>query len=135
LPYQAAAINVMTGIPIGSYFVTASDINGCRTTAPFTIQNTLLIGRSAEEQLQKIIVYPNPADAELEIENTDAKNPITKVEIFTFEGILHGTFTKTNQDNPFHISIDISDLPEGWYFAQVRTQNTVTVRKILINRR
>jgi hypothetical protein len=135
LPYQAASINVMTGIPIGSYFVVASDINGCRVTVPFTIQNTLLVGRSADAAQQKIILYPNPADAELEIENRDIKNPIKKIEIFTFEGMLQATFVKTNQDNPFHTSVDISELPEGWYFAQVRTQNTITVHKILVQRR
>lgn len=135
LAYQAASINVMTGIPIGSYFVVASDLHGCRVTVPFAIQNSVLAGRGADELQPKVILYPNPVDTELEIENRDIKNPITKIEFFTFEGMLQATFIKTNQDNPFHTSVDISNLPEGWYFAQVRTQNTLTVHKILVQRR
>jgi hypothetical protein len=133
LPYVAASVNVLTNVPIGNYNVIMSDVNGCKTTTSFAIQNGLLAARNAADT-RALIVYPNPATDNLEIENTNEKMPVKSIEIFSFDGVSQKKLDNTHATNLFHTTMQVSELPEGWYFVQVRTQNTVIVRKILIQR-
>jgi lysophospholipase L1-like esterase len=133
LPYAPASMNVLTGIAIGNYTLTMSDMNGCRTVGSFSIKNAILADRSSTDT-RSLILYPNPAASILEVENTDAKAPITHIEVFTFEGVSRALFNNFTSNNPYHTTVDVSDLPEGWYFVQIRTPIKVAVRKILIQR-
>jgi Secretion system C-terminal sorting domain/SprB repeat len=133
LPYVPASTNVITNVHIGNYTITVSDMNGCRTTNSFSIQNSLLATRS-QDDARSLILYPNPAESVLQIENTDAKDPVTSVDVFSFEGIRQASFKNLASNNPLHTMIDVSDLPEGWYFVQIRTAIKATVRKVLILR-
>jgi len=78
-----------------------------------------------------VIIYPNPASGELNIECKDVVEDIstmTNIEIFDVMGknVSHLT---SHISHP--ISINISHLPAGIYFIRIQTETGVTVRKMV----
>jgi Secretion system C-terminal sorting domain len=70
-------------------------------------------------------IYPNPTNQVLNIEipeNTEGPS----VEIFNAMG---NVVSKTKQ-----LNIDVSDLPTGIYFVQIKTKDRVGVKRFIVNR-
>jgi hypothetical protein len=82
-----------------------------------------------ENQLQNIIVYPNPTTGELEIRNYELG--ITGIEVFDVYGrkLSQVSYLKS------HISylIDISYLQTGIYFIKIITETGTVTQKVIKN--
>ncbi|MCT4640570.1 MAG: choice-of-anchor J domain-containing protein [Bacteroidales bacterium] len=75
----------------------------------------------------KVKVYPNPVKNNLLFINTD-NDIITKVELFTSDGKL----VYSDKGDAKEIwQIDMSKMPEGYYFVRVTTNNGIRTAKIV----
>ncbi|MBK7097003.1 MAG: T9SS type A sorting domain-containing protein [Saprospiraceae bacterium] len=75
-----------------------------------------------ERESEKVLVYPNPAFDRLYV---DSDSAIKKIEVYDMQGkiILYAI----NES-----AVDIKSLKAGIYIVEVLTQNSKTVRKIVI---
>jgi Secretion system C-terminal sorting domain len=80
---------------------------------------------TTELQTLDFKIYPNPTNQVLNIEipkNTEGRS----IEIFNAMGIM---VSKTKQ-----LNVDVSTLPTGIYFVQIKTKNRVGVKRFVVNR-
>ncbi len=74
------------------------------------------------------IVYPNPADQYINIENNDIQNPIEQIDIFNLKGDL----LYSNQKVDVNINrININNFPSGMYLLKVILKNNTNFIKLL----
>lgn len=79
-----------------------------------------------DETLDKVAVFPNPAN---DILNITADNNIETVELVNLAGqsVLHQLVNGNNH------SIDVSDLSEGVYMIRINTTNRSMTKKLILN--
>ncbi|QOW10422.1 T9SS type A sorting domain-containing protein [Kaistella flava (ex Peng et al. 2021)] len=70
-------------------------------------------------------LYPNPANEFFTVEND---KPLNAVSIYTLDGRLVKTI-----NNPASKKIDISSLSKGVYMVKVKSDNTESTRKLIVN--
>jgi hypothetical protein len=85
--------------------------------------NTAIAEPSATPGLNDVFIYPNPTTGELRIENGALK--IQQISIFNLLG--------RNVLNTQQTALDISHLPAGIYFVQIKTERGVITKKIVKN--
>ena len=68
-----------------------------------------------------VSVYPNPTTGNLKIESGELE--VHQISIFNIAG--------SNLFNTQQIAFDISYLPAGIYFVQIKTEKGIVVRKII----
>lgn len=109
----------------------ANSANGTPADSPCGTYNygtwtdyTAIIGTLATSEVSKIStkVYPNPVSNFLNIEG---KNTIESVEIYDMNGKIIKTVSSKNNA----ISIKLSDLAPGTYFAKVNNQTIKFIKK------
>jgi hypothetical protein len=90
----------------------------------FTEEN--VVTSSSDAPSSSILIFPNPAKDFVEIK-TDS--PIEFVEVYSSNGtrILH-----TRSDHQLATRINVSSLPAGLFFLQVKTESQYITQKILI---
>ena len=98
--------NVTIDTTVNTILVTVVDYDGCQSEAQFTI-----IGL-AEEDLQRIRVYPNPASTEINIDLEGRSNQIENVQILSINGQV--VYQSSKADH-----INISSLKEGVYMLLI----------------
>jgi Secretion system C-terminal sorting domain len=84
-----------------------------------------VISPTADIQTLDFKIYPNPTNQVLNIEipkNTEGPS----IEIFNAMGIM---VSKTKQ-----LNVDVSTLPTGIYFVQIKTKDRVGVKRFVVNR-
>jgi hypothetical protein len=101
-------------------------LNACHklTASSYTkVSNnvTAIAEPSATPGLNDVSVYPNPTTGELRIENGALK--IQQISIFNLLG--------RNVLNTQQTALDISHLPAGIYFVQIKTEKGVVTKKIV----
>jgi uncharacterized protein YjdB len=118
------ATNAASGV-IGICTVTVGSGNGKIAQAEqWTIDNG------------QLTIYPNPTNGQLTIDNGELT--IENIEIFDVMGRnvganLYGRPNNTDigQSNIGKSEIDISHLPSGVYFIQIKTENEMITRKVI----
>jgi len=80
--------------------------------------------------LQSLVIYPNPATSQLNIEVNDLSNYPQKVELYNVLG--EKMLEVLPHENKF--SIDVIDFAEGVYFLKIISGNKTTSHKIIIAR-
>ena len=98
---------------------TVSSVNG---TLSITGTNQSNINNPS---IYNLSVYPNPAKYDLYISSDQA---IEKVEIFNQSGIC------ILQDENFVEKLDVSNLPDGFYFARIFINGSPITKKIIIKK-
>ncbi|GHT11012.1 hypothetical protein FACS189426_12250 [Bacteroidia bacterium] len=83
---------------------------------------TAIIEPSATPGLNDVSIYPNPTTGELRIENGELK--IQQISIFNMLGL--------NVLNTQQTTFDISHLPVGIYFVQIKTEKGMVAKKIVL---
>ena len=80
----------------------------------FQYSNVIYITRdnSVEDQF---ILFPNPADNQLNLQFNSSNEAVYKAEVFAINGSLVGSSSSLNGSEKNMTSIDVSDLAEGVY--------------------
>jgi hypothetical protein len=105
------------------------DAYGNSDTCTFTVTVNLVIGIT-EQDLQQVSLYPNP---------TDGKMMLTVTDVFRgAEIILLGIDGKTVKDlgvieNAGAMELDLSSLPQGFYFLELRQNGGRYFKKLIKN--
>jgi hypothetical protein len=76
-------------------------------------------------------VYPNPTTGELIV--TSYELQVMNVEIFDIYGRMHEGGKGRKGEGAKEFVMDISELPTGVYFLQVKTENGIVTKKIIKN--
>ena len=79
-----------------------------------------------------IKIWPNPANNEFNISNTNLNDEIEMLEIINMEGKI--VKTEIGQNN-YYSTIDVSDINEGMYFIKVYTNTSVHNSKLIISKK
>jgi hypothetical protein len=75
-----------------------------------------------------LIIYPNPTTGKIQIESSNLK--VQSLDIYDMKGQLVKQFPNLKSQIPNEI--DVSSFPKGLYLFQVRNENNIYNRKILI---
>lgn len=112
----------------GQYTLTINNGQGCTYTD--TINVTLLPSNIHSNKLiNSLSVFPNPATNYLNYETEN--NVITKIKIFDLTGRI---VFSTGVESLAKISLNISNLPNGYYFSETITKKGNFINKIIISK-
>ncbi len=112
----------LTILVSGSYYVTATDSNGCQSQSD-TLELTL--ASIEQDKLNAIQIYPNPFKSSFTIRFTQP----TKATVTIFN--LNGQKI-ISQDISVTPTIDLKDQSPGVYFVEVKTYNKVYWEKVVM---
>lgn len=109
-----------------TYSVVGTDINGCSNSDIINLTvNTCLGINNIPFANNYMIIYPNPNNGNFTIESTNEN--IKQLSIVDLTGRI---FLVTETENQ-KVKIDISDIPDGIYFAKVKVDGKTNVLKIV----
>ncbi|CAL2081418.1 T9SS type A sorting domain-containing protein [Tenacibaculum sp. 190524A05c] len=120
--FECSPINVFDTTIVNNSGNNDSDI----LISKINLSNTLSINENVT--LSKFKIYPNPAKHNVII--TNPNDFIKYVKVYSITGSL----VQTNIANSNDININISDLSNGLYFFNIKTNNGTSTKKVLINR-
>jgi hypothetical protein len=110
----------------GTFVITYSytDANDCSTSS----QQDIVVGCADvfEDQIQNLIVYPNPTDGFIIISGLD----IDELKIFDVSGKLVLTYFNANHVN--EIQLDLVGLADGVYHLEIKSAKLIQQVKILV---
>jgi PKD repeat protein len=115
----------------GYYYVRISDGNGC-----YTSSDTILIGEANKgafnEDDKTIILYPNPNDGTFNLYYQSNLTGIINLEIYNVlgESVYSDQYSKT--DDIILENINLKGLSPGYYMIQVKMDNSVITRQLII---
>lgn len=118
----AGNTNTVSNLPNGNYYVIVTDTMGCSDTASFTINATTIQTSSPEF----IHLYPQPAHDNLYIVAPSFEG---KIILMSMDGKILQQQTVRSQS--LHI-LSLSDLPAGFYFISLQSQQSASITKKLI---
>jgi hypothetical protein len=119
-----------TGLAMGTYYVTATDANGCVLSDSASVN----LGTSvAVIGLDNIFnVFPNPITNTLHLEANWGYTTNARLSVVAADGRI--MFRQTiNAANQAQIEINTTDFAAGVYFVQIHTDKEVLTRRIVKN--
>jgi hypothetical protein len=132
-PYTYLWSNGETGpdisnLAVGSYTVTITDDYGCTGTA------TAHVGSSATQEITGLLalqLQPNPSSGQfhLSVQLATSASNISVQVLNTFGQTVWES--QTQQANTWRETIDLSQLPAGFYLARLRVDGQSAVRKLM----
>ncbi|HWB62473.1 MAG TPA: T9SS type A sorting domain-containing protein, partial [Chitinophagales bacterium] len=117
----------VTGLAPGSYTVTVTDNNGCTQTANVTVGVATGINSTAGSL--ELSVYPNPASTQLTVQTGNVNTETT----LRMNNVLGQVLINTIITQP-ETSIDLSVLPNGVYFVELRQGAKSAIRQVVVNK-
>ena len=117
------SVRVYTDVCPGTYTVKLTDANGCKDSIVFMINEP--VGLNNVDANNLFVMYPNPASNMLELNFTHQSNKT--ITVTDVQGKVYMQFI-SNQTNQ---QIDISTLPQGFYFIRVDDENGVSTKKLI----
>jgi len=125
-------VGSVAGLGIQTYYVDVTDSNGCQGSDTIVVEIIDDTGINDKFNNCSISLIPNPANAQLNIEFKGSKqSSLKKVEIYNCMGSLVKVVCfKQNKS-----SVDVSDLPQGFYIVAVKSKGKILARqKVIISR-
>jgi hypothetical protein len=117
----------------GVYSVIATDPNFCNSVKSNTINILTSVGIQNSKDSHSLKIYPNPTTGLFIIEINGLKEN-TSVEIINELGqTIHSSIIKDCTDRCLY-EVDLSNFPNGVYFAKITSDNTTEYRKISLNK-
>ncbi|MCX6226115.1 MAG: T9SS type A sorting domain-containing protein [Bacteroidia bacterium] len=122
-PIEGATSRIYTITASDDYYVVVT-IDGCSSDPSETL-SLILNGTDTKNWLSRMMIYPNPATGQLEIEASGSSEPV----IFRILNSLGQSLYQSILVN--HAVIDLSDFPPGIYLIKFETGKEISVRKFL----
>jgi hypothetical protein len=120
----------------GTYSIHCAVTNFCGTSWTKSLSVIVSSGSGGGGHQQIITIYPNPTDDELNIEQLyqDTELYVDKAEFDVI--LINGNQTKIAEarSKDSKVCINTKNLPQGYYFAQIRFANDVFVHRVQIKR-
>ena len=121
----------LENVGVGNYMVTVTDSKGCTSIfGEFTVDNTVNVKEISS--LQSISLYPNPAQDQFHLnakfENTE------DLEIVIFNILGEKIMVDRRKAANIDIDLDVTNLSNGTYFLQLKTEHGSHTEKIEILR-
>ncbi|MGF1556393.1 T9SS type A sorting domain-containing protein [Paucihalobacter sp.] len=127
--FQSPAPGTVLGEGIHTISVIARDDRGNSTLNTFKIFIDSLLSLEGEENLQNLVLYPNPALNVVHISNPHLQN-IETVSIYDMVGRLVKTF---NYEIPYEtINMDLSNLAKAGYMVFIKGSKTQVVKQLIV---
>lgn len=115
-------------LAVREYWDTSTVIPGCFDTIPAMAELYIgysgSVGLSMYEQLHLLSLYPNPVNELLYL------NPQNGVEIYNLRLLNNLGQSMSIQSNNNLKSIDMSNVPKGFYILRIETSKGILVRKV-----
>ena len=114
----------------GNYSVGITDTNGCRAISNSTYIDITGISQVGDDGL--LTIYPDPFTNSIFIRENEAGVVIQNIKIYDLPGriVLNGEY---NNSAPPTLLVDVSALPPGSYFMEVKTNQTRYIHSIIKN--
>jgi hypothetical protein len=112
----------------GFYTVIIHDVNGCINDNSIDV---LTIGIGDPDSAVAISIYPNPVSNTLNIDLGNAVNQPLEIKVLNSIGQLVYDNTRIIANNLVHHTVDLSAVPSGIYFVEVKTHDVVIRKKIV----
>jgi hypothetical protein len=126
-----SVVNVMQS-QSGIYTVTVTDSNGGSSCASVYVTVLLSNGMDKNEISGKLGVYPMPSKGIIIVEDDDLSFDRAEVKVSNLTGeIVYSGFFETSLNS---LQLDLSGLPNGFYFLNVRSNGKNKCVKILIKK-
>ena len=113
-----------TGLAPGCYTITIKDVNNCAITKTTCV--SFATGIAETEQLNTVLVYPNPAKNFVVI---DYASKDYNVAIFNSLGQVVRFKNKAHEKT----EIDLKDLPKGIYVVEIHAEKNAIRKKLIID--
>jgi uncharacterized protein (TIGR02145 family) len=110
----------------GRLFTFGSPTNGEANAYSCRCIRNLPVSLEEAERFQKVSVYPNPATVIINVEQKDKSIKLTDVTLID----VYGTKYKASMTEKSEI--DVSELPAGIYFLELKTNVGACVKKIIV---
>ena len=116
-------------LPIGAYnyFIKTYYKEGCTSDSSNHVTETIELGVKELKEFEGVTLFPNPTTGELTINSEQLT--INNVEIFD----VYGRKLSSNHliSKSSNLQINISHLPAGIYFVQIRTEQGIISKKVV----
>ena len=122
----------LTGLAVGSYSVTATDLDGCYKQVTTKISTSVTGIDEANSDKGSMLISPNPSSGKFNISNTNFKeNESVSIVLYTIEGKEAFATLATNAGNI--ISIDAEGrLEAGVYILMAKSPDLILRKSLLI---
>jgi len=119
----------LTGLSMGEYILTVVDFNGCVAVDTFVVDR--LTNSLEPETDYALLVYPNPAEDELNLQITGEKSANLEVALMDLDGrLLHQPVQAFSARHTF--SVNVADYVPGVYLARIIIGEKVLWRKVVV---
>jgi hypothetical protein len=126
---NGATTQDLTGLLAGTYTVNILDANGCKSTSTITVTNVVSAFEPA--WLSGVSIRPNPTTGFARIVFGQLPDETIHIQVLDASGRVLMT---SISEGSLKADLDCSQLPEGMYFIQMRTNHVSSVRRLAVQR-
>ena len=116
------------GLERGDYSVVITDDKGCTESGTYSVSGTTNVNEI--EFLSNLTIMPNPASQYVTVDIESLDNRSLELSIVSVSGEL---LYSSNVSSDSRTEINVSDYSSGLYLIRLRSDNKVTMRKLLVS--
>ncbi len=125
---------VITGLNVGNYSVTVTDVNGCEASGIYTVANDTTGNVSSGQTIDlSYSIYPNPADGLLNVQVSAVVSGEIRLRLYNAIGqkVMEQSYSNALAINAI---MNVSILEEGIYFLRLENNSKTAVSRIVVMR-
>jgi len=125
---------VITGLNVGNYSVTVTDVNGCEASGIYTVANDTTGNVSSGQTIDlSYSIYPNPADGLLNVQVSAVVSGEIRLRLYNAIGqkVMEQSYSNALAINAI---MNVSILEEGIYFLRLENNSKTAVSRVVVMR-